>query len=268
MKQGSSGPSFHFMADEGKFKFHYTNNDYPDGVTSPYFEAGGYTKGVWYDFVLEYLPQYTSNGYFKFYYKKASESSYTLLEHYTGSTLVNDKDGYIKWGIYKSTWARNPTDSTLRIVHHDNIKVATTFAEVSLPALQTPYEAWYDLYDLPVAQTGMLANADGDARNNLYEYAIGANPTNDIEVAGILPGIGSLDASTLEFIYRRRTDRAARSLTYAVECTTNLISNGWTTNGVSETGFAPLETGFESVTNEISTSSEDEQFVRLKIESL
>ncbi|MBI9021032.1 MAG: polysaccharide lyase [Verrucomicrobia bacterium] len=134
IKQGSSGPSFHFMADEGKFKFHYTNNDQPKGVTSPYFEESGYRAGIWYDFVLEFLPQYTSDGYFKFFYKKASESEYTELIHYTGSTLIHDRDGYIKWGIYKSTWARKPTDSTLRVVYHDNIKVATTFDEVRLPA--------------------------------------------------------------------------------------------------------------------------------------
>ncbi|MBI9021031.1 MAG: heparin lyase I family protein [Verrucomicrobia bacterium] len=129
VKQSDSGPSFHMMADEGKFKFHYANNENLEGVTSPYFEAAGYERGVWYDFVLELLPQYTGNGYFKFYYKKATDSEYTELIHYTGSTLLNDRDGYIKWGVYKSTWENTPTDSTLRVVYHDNIAVATTFAE-------------------------------------------------------------------------------------------------------------------------------------------
>ncbi len=267
VKQSSSQPSFHFMTDEGKFKFHYNNNDNPSGVTSPYFETGGYTKGIWYDFVLEFLPEYnyTGAGYFKFWYKKASESTYTLLMHYQGATLLNDKDGYIKWGIYKSTWASNPTDSTLRIVHHDNIRVATTFAEADPSGGGDPYLEWISGYGLQNSDTNMLADPDFDGMDNLYEYAIGAVPTNGSDSAAVIPTLGEHTGTAFEYIYRRRTNHVELGLSYMVECSTNLASGAWSTNGVSVSGSAPAETGFETVTNQIPTAGVDEQYMRLNI---
>ena len=126
------------------------------------------------------------------------------------------------------------------------------------------YEAWMSNYGLSVSNTAMTANPDGDALDNLAEYALGGNPTNAADI-GILPAMGAVNVSVLEYIHRQRSDHAARGLTYSVEATTNMVSGTWTTNGVSITGSAPAEIGFESVTNEISTSTEPEQFIRLKI---
>jgi len=50
-----------------------------------------------------------------------------------------------------------------------------------------------------------------------------------------------------------------------VERNTNLVAGTWTTNGISETGTASAEAGFEIVTNQIPTTGVDEQYVRLKI---
>lgn len=112
------------------------------------------------------------------------------------------------------------------------------------------------------------ANPDGDSFNNLFEYAVGGNPTSAVETAGVFPMIGNTDSSVFEYIHRCRTDRDARGLNYSVERTTNLVSGAWTTNGVSIAGTAQAEVGFETVTNTISTSAEDEQFIRLKVESI
>lgn len=130
IKNGDSQPSFHLMTDEGQFKFSYHNNDNPTTVDT-YFTT--YQKGIWYDFVLEILPEYTSTGYMKFYYKKATDPNYTQVLDYTGSTLLQDRDAYFKWGVYKATWATAPTESTIRVVYHDNVTVGTTFADASLP---------------------------------------------------------------------------------------------------------------------------------------
>jgi len=68
----------------------------------------------------------------------------------------------------------------------------------------------------------------------------------------------------LEYSYRRRTDAAARGLDYSLELNTNLVSGVWSTNGYAETGTAPLETGFEAVTNQVPTT-EMNRFIRLRI---
>ena len=114
----------------------------------------------------------------------------------------------------------------------------------------------------------MAANPDGDALNNLAEYALGGVPTNGNDAAGILPAIGDVNGSVLEYIHRRRSNHIELGLSYWVERNTNLVSGTWTTNGVSISGIAPAETGFETVTNEIPTGTEAEQFIRLQVQSL
>ena len=128
-----------------------------------------------------------------------------------------------------------------------------------------PYLNWENRYELSGSDAGQLANPDEDALNNLSEYALGGNPTNGTVAAGILPALGNVDRSVFEYIHRRRTNHVELGLSYWVERNTNLVSGTWTTNGVSISGTTAAETGFETVTNYISTSVEDEQFVRLNI---
>jgi hypothetical protein len=56
---------------------------------------------------------------------------------------------------------------------------------------------------------------------------------------------------------------AARSLSYTVQASTNLVTAGWSTNGVTETGAGIIDSAFESVTNRSATG--EAGFVRLKI---
>ncbi|MCK4829125.1 heparin lyase I family protein, partial [bacterium] len=104
-KQTSSEPHFHLMTDEGKFKYVHQSITQPH--TDGYFAT--YEKGIWYDFVLDHLPSYDSSGHLKLYYKKATDNTYAQVLDYSGATLLWDKGGYSKWGIYKSTWASGPT---------------------------------------------------------------------------------------------------------------------------------------------------------------
>ncbi|VGO22330.1 polysaccharide lyase family 8 super-sandwich domain-containing protein [Pontiella sulfatireligans] len=146
----------------------------------------------------------------------------------------------------------------------DNLEIA-----IATPSSATsPYLVWAADYNLLGSDAELLANPDGDSLNNLAEYALGGVPTNGTVSSGILPVIGSIDASFFEYIHRRRTNATALGLAYIVERNTNLVSGTWTTNGVSETGFAPAETGFEIVTNEVPTDVEPHQYIRLKIKSM
>jgi hypothetical protein len=127
------------------------------------------------------------------------------------------------------------------------------------------YSAWAAGYGLSETNAVMTADPDVDGLNNLGEFALGGVPTNGTDAATLFPTIGKVDNSVFEYIHRRRTDAAEVGLIYTVECSTNLISGMWTTNGIVISGTAPADTGFETVTNEIGTTSEPKQFIRLKI---
>ncbi len=117
---------------------------------------------------------------------------------------------------------------------------------------------------------GALVDSDADGLDNLSEFALGGNPTN-ADAAAILPVFGivpDLGTNWLEYVYRRRNDYIDRGLDYAIETTTNLISNDWNTNGVTEIGTALIDEEFDSVTNRVSTEEHAGQFLRLKVESL
>jgi hypothetical protein len=145
-------------------------------------------------------------------------------------------------------------------VWFDNLELAIPVATAS-----SVYDLWAFSQGLSGTNAVMTADPDVDGLNNLGEFALGGVPTNGTDAAALFPTIGKVDNSVFEYIHRRRTDAEAAGLIYTVECSSNLVSGNWSTNGIVISGTAPAEIGFETVTNEISTSSEDEQFLRLKI---
>lgn len=118
------------------------------------------------------------------------------------------------------------------------------------------YAAWAGGYALG-SQSGYADDPDGDALINLAEYALGGVPDN-------LKDAPHPTFENLEYVYRRRTDAAARGLTYALEECSNLVSNDWNAVTYPPAGIMQLEPGFEAVTNQIPVT-EDNQFIRLRI---
>ncbi|MBT8042285.1 MAG: hypothetical protein KJN98_03880, partial [Pontiella sp.] len=55
-------------------------------------------------------------------------------------------------------------------------------------------------------------------------------------------------------------------LLYSLELSDNLVSNAWTNAGYTVFSSGPFTNGLDAVTNQISTDSKDQQFIRLKIE--
>ena len=114
--------------------------------------------------------------------------------------------------------------------------------------------------DFSIAEEdGYAENPDGDTLDNLAEYGLGGAPDNPNDAPGIVPTF-----ENLEYVYRRRTDATSRGLLYTLEESTNLISNDWNVVTNPPTGTAPLEPGFEAVTNQMPTT-ETNQFIRLRI---
>jgi hypothetical protein len=72
------------------------------------------------------------------------------------------------------------------------------------------------------------ANPDGDAFNNLLEYALATNPTQ----ANAAPYTVALEGGTLGFTYNRPS--LAPDLTYAVEWSRTLAAGSWSSAGVTQ----------------------------------
>ena len=109
---------------------------------------------------------------------------------------------------------------------------------------------------------GAEGDDDGDALNNLSEYALGGNPTN-ADAAVVLPRFQTSETH-FYYIHNERTDDPA--LKYTIEFCSSLVSNDWKTNGVEFVGLADFSNDWKTVTNRIPMLSEDQQFLRLKIE--
>jgi hypothetical protein len=134
---------------------------------------------------------------------------------------------------------------------------------VVLPPEQLPYDGWADAFGLSGSNALMGADADSSGFNNLYEYALGGNPTNAGD-NGTEP-VHGLNGGQMEYIYLRRSDT---NVSYSVVVSTNLVSGSWSTNGVMEVGTASFDADFDSVTNLISTAGKTNGYIRLQIESL
>jgi len=138
--------------------------------------------------------------------------------------------------------------------------------EFGMASNTTYYADWAGGYGLTGSNAVYNADPDGDARDNLGEYALGGNPTNASD-RGYVPTFGTLEengTNWFEYVYARRTDAAARGLNYTVEATSNLVSAAWSTNGITEVDSGIIDGDFESVTNRIPLDGQG--FLRLMIE--
>jgi hypothetical protein len=165
------------------------------------------------------------------------------------------------------------SNSTAYKVYRLNITANNGAAQTQLAELElgvasgmTFYEAWSADFDLSGSNALYNANPDGDALDNLAEYALDGNPTNASD-RGHVPTFGTHDengTNWFEYVYARRRDAASRGLDYTVEAASNLLSAAWSTNNVTETGAVSLDSDFESVTNRVPLDAEG--FMRLMIE--
>ncbi|MFI4910179.1 MAG: heparin lyase I family protein [Sedimentisphaeraceae bacterium JB056] len=148
IKQFSAGPFFSVLSDEGKLVAHYQYDDSGNGDNvvdeSVFVDLCPYETGKWYDFVLRVVPEWESGntGITQLWYKEAQNPSYTQVVNYSGLNLINQNEGYFKWGVYKSTWDTSATDSDERIVYHDAVAYGTSLSDVD-PADGENYSPYF-----------------------------------------------------------------------------------------------------------------------------
>lgn len=127
-----------------------------------------------------------------------------------------------------------------------------------------PYADWLALYPTLGSQTNLTDDAEPDGLNNLLEYALGGNPTND-DAAAALP-VSEADAGWLTLVYGKRADADDVGLTYTVVTDTDLV-HGQMTNEVPEYGVSDLAiNGYVTATNRIPTDTDNQAFMQLKVE--
>ncbi|MBK1834169.1 discoidin domain-containing protein [Roseibacillus ishigakijimensis] len=125
------------------------------------------------------------------------------------------------------------------------------------------YQSWVQSVSLAGADSAWTADPDGDAFDNLLEYALGSDPlVNSLDLA---PHFRFLrDEDCFHFTYRRRRDAEARGLSYLVVGTENPAEQqSWTADGLIEIGAEPLDDDFELVTVEAGRSGKG--FFRLQV---
>jgi hypothetical protein len=134
---------------------------------------------------------------------------------------------------------------------------------------QLPYEKWASDFGLTVTNAVFSANPDGDALNNLGEFATGGNPTNAADI-GHVPTIGIRNeggTNVVEYVYARRIGTESE-LGYHLELATDLAAGNWTNAGYLQLPTpGAFAAGFETVTNRIDTSGQDAVFIRLVIDA-
>ena len=110
--------------------------------------------------------------------------------------------------------------------------------------------------------TNMTDDGDGDAIDNLGEFAFGGDPSETSD-AGFAFTARAVDAE-IEFVHARRV--GDHGLTYALETTENLVSNQWLVLNAPSTGAGELGGDFEVLTNRTPVLHE-RAFFRIRVES-
>jgi hypothetical protein len=140
----------------------------------------------------------------------------------------------------------------------------------SATALQGNYGDWIHGFGLNGTNLANTANPDLDVADNLYEYAMGGNPTNPADI-GYLPMAGTMDeggTNWFEYVHARRRG-SEFELSYVLESSLNLTSNDWNTASYIELPMTGnLDADYEAVTNRIDTTGKANEFIRLNIEEL
>jgi hypothetical protein len=129
-----------------------------------------------------------------------------------------------------------------------------------------PYETWSDSYGLTGSNALLTADIEPDGMNNLLEYALGGNPTND-DAAAVLPvGMLAEDNGT-NWLYYVHTERVGDTgLVYRVGTKTDLVEDAaFDTNDVSFVDESAVSNSLKTVTNR-TEAGEAVKFIGLEVE--
>ncbi|WP_136077637.1 hypothetical protein [Pontiella desulfatans] len=130
-----------------------------------------------------------------------------------------------------------------------------------IPTAAEFYNAWLAEYPTLGALTNLTDNKDGDALDNLGEYAFGGDPDDPNDI-GYVPNMGdTVDIGGTNYIlhvYQRRQDNSIRGLSHWIELDTDLIFDPAFTNDTSLYtiyGAANVDDTWRSITNAVNAGA-------------
>ncbi|MDF7806428.1 discoidin domain-containing protein [Pontiellaceae bacterium B12219] len=127
---------------------------------------------------------------------------------------------------------------------------------------EDPFTAWLASYGLTGTDALPETDVESDGYNNLAEYALGGNPTND-DAALLGPQISVTNIFGESFFYLVYKQNCDSSLTFSVGATEDLMLPA--TNPIVFVGETAESGGFKTVTNR-TTVSAPATFIQLKVE--
>ncbi len=166
-----------------------------------------------------------------------------------------------------ATWSTLPITPSMQVTLLSSYDGATAASASTILQLQETFTSWSNGLTDPAPS----ADPDHDGFSNLLEYAFGGSPTT----ASLLTPDGrnlavkiQKTGNNLLIRFPRRTDAAARGLTYTPEVSTTL-SSGWSAvlpsgSTLTAASFSPIATGFEEATLTLPLST-PQRFIRVNI---
>jgi hypothetical protein len=193
--------------------------------------------------------------------------SYTLLAADDGSSPLSFTEviipSWLSFNANSGVLSGMPTVADVGS-HLVTLRVSdgTLTDEQSFSVEVVPTGSGYDVW--AAAQSEVIGapdvDHDNDGRNNLYEYALNGNPTDDQDngTDPILVNTGT----GFEYLHLQRNDDS--NLDYTVETRTNLLSGVWTTAGYSVLGTNTYNAKYDEIRHGVATTNTQSYF-RLKI---
>lgn len=177
---------------------------------------------------------------------------------YVSYTATAAEEGHTLAIVFRE-WA----NSNKRDPYIDDISVTSSVAHP-----EDLYNAWALDEGLTTNNNAYAADPDGDALDNLAEYALGGQPTNPAN-QGIVSTYGMMEeggTNWMAYVYAMRSDASLRGLDYYLETSTDLVVADWTNGNYEVVGTHVTGGAFDYVTNRVPTLGETEQFLRVGIE--
>lgn len=152
----------------------------------------------------------------------------------------------------------------------DGITATITADEVANTVILTITAIGFDSWAQNFGLTGVDAlpetDVEPDGLDNLMEYALGGNPTND-DAAVVSPKTYTEDDGGTDYFYHvsdQRTDDP--TLTFSLGTKTSLpFTSVWDTNDVSSVGESAISNNYKTVTNRTEASS-SAKFIQLEVQ--
>lgn len=132
----------------------------------------------------------------------------------------------------------------------------------------TLWDDWIESFPGVGANDGWLDHGDSDQLDNLSEYAFGGDPSdgNDQGNTPVQSQVDDGGTNYLQYVHYERDDAGDRGLLYILEVGTDLVITNWTTSGIEPMGSgASGISGYNAVTNRISTDTEIKRFLNLRV---